>query len=198
MTHLVPAILALPGLILLVTWSYNKPWHCAWLSVFGVSLIACYGISAAYHGLVLARPESRKLQRMDHAGVLFFIAGSVTPVCTIVISGLLGFILAVLVWRFTFSAILYIFLQGRISRAYLAPIFIVLGGIVVVPYPILLERLGRDGFDLLVGGALLYFASGIVFHFRVKHCLKIAHALQVCASIFHFVLYGWYVLPLNT
>ena len=197
LSHLPGAVFGLVGTALLIAWSYHKPWNCISLSLFGISLVVCYGTSAFYHGMALPRPQSRKLQRVDHAGIFFLIAGTATPICTIVLPSRIGSMLMVMVWAAAIFGVNYSLRYQRVPRAYLAPACILVGCIAVLPYPILLERLGRDGFDLLAGGGILYLASGLVFHRKIKNYLVIAHLLQLPASAFHFVLYGWFVLPLN-
>jgi hemolysin III len=50
------------------------------LLIFGMSLIACYGISAVFHGVRLTGDTLSRLQRLDHVGIFFLIAGTYTPV----------------------------------------------------------------------------------------------------------------------
>jgi hemolysin III len=50
------------------------------LFVFGLSLIACYGISAAFHGVSYDVEFMRRLQRLDHVGIYLLIAGTYTPI----------------------------------------------------------------------------------------------------------------------
>jgi hemolysin III len=50
------------------------------LLIFGVSLIVCYGISAAFHGVQLRGEALYRLQRLDHVGIYLLIAGTYTPV----------------------------------------------------------------------------------------------------------------------
>ena len=50
------------------------------LLIFGGSLIACYGISSVFHGVRLGGEILTQLQRLDHVGIFFLIAGTYTPV----------------------------------------------------------------------------------------------------------------------
>ena len=47
------------------------------LLIFGISLISCYGISAAFHGVRLEGERLHRLQRLDHVGIYLLIAGDV-------------------------------------------------------------------------------------------------------------------------
>jgi hemolysin III len=50
------------------------------LVVFGVSLVLCYGISAAFHAVKVSGAPLDRLHRLDHAGIYLLIAGTYTPV----------------------------------------------------------------------------------------------------------------------
>ena len=50
------------------------------LVVFGLTLTACYGISAAFHGVKVSGEPLQRLQRLDHIGIYLLIAGTYTPV----------------------------------------------------------------------------------------------------------------------
>jgi hemolysin III len=50
------------------------------LLVFGLTLVACYGISAAFHAAKLSGEPLMRLQRLDHVGIYLLIAGTYTPV----------------------------------------------------------------------------------------------------------------------
>jgi hemolysin III len=48
--------------------------------VFGVTLTACYGLSALFHSARLTPEPLRCLQRLDHIGIFLLIAGTYTPI----------------------------------------------------------------------------------------------------------------------
>jgi hemolysin III len=50
------------------------------LLVFGLTLIACYGISALFHAAKVSGEPLLRLQRLDHVGIYLLIAGTYTPV----------------------------------------------------------------------------------------------------------------------
>jgi hemolysin III len=50
------------------------------LVVFGITLTLCYGTSAVFHGARLSGEPLTQLQRLDHVGIYFLIAGTYTPI----------------------------------------------------------------------------------------------------------------------
>jgi hemolysin III len=57
------------------------------LLVFGLTLIGCYGVSAAFHGVWFDGEPLRRLQRLDHVGIYLLIAGTYTPVAWTLMRG---------------------------------------------------------------------------------------------------------------
>ncbi|MDP3032772.1 MAG: hemolysin III family protein, partial [Rhodocyclaceae bacterium] len=77
-THLIGAILALAGTILLVVLSVldGDPWKVVSVSIYGVTLVLLYSFSTLYHSLH-GRAKSI-LRKLDHHSIYLLIAGSYT------------------------------------------------------------------------------------------------------------------------
>jgi hemolysin III len=57
------------------------------LLIFGISLIVCYGVSAAFHAVRFKGEVLSRLQRLDHVGIYLLIAGTYTPVAIALLRG---------------------------------------------------------------------------------------------------------------
>lgn len=57
------------------------------LLIFGVSLILCYGVSAAFHAVQPEGDLLGRLRRLDHVGIYLLIAGTYTPVALALLRG---------------------------------------------------------------------------------------------------------------
>ncbi len=55
--------------------------------IFGLTLIACYAASTAFHGIPVEGENLRRLQRLDHAGIYLLIAGTYTPIAWALMRG---------------------------------------------------------------------------------------------------------------
>src|SRR3712207_784382 len=84
--HFAGALLAAAGLILLVFEARGRASlrHLIGAAAFGCSAVLMFSASALYH---LRRTSSREglYQRLDHAMIYLFIAGTYTPVCLVVL-----------------------------------------------------------------------------------------------------------------
>src|SRR5262249_14099395 len=59
-------------------------------TVYGVSLVALFGVSALYHRVTWSLSARRWMGRLDHAMINVLIAGSFTPLGLLVLSGTLA------------------------------------------------------------------------------------------------------------
>ncbi|MFN3397480.1 MAG: PAQR family membrane homeostasis protein TrhA, partial [Sulfurimicrobium sp.] len=98
LTHLVGAVLALAGAIVLVVLAAQQgdPWKVASVSIYGATLVLLYSFSALYHSL---RGRAKDvLRELDHHGIYLLIAGSYTPFCLVTLRGPWGWSLLGIVW----------------------------------------------------------------------------------------------------
>ena len=65
-------------------------WHVVSFCIYGISLITLWTISTLYHSLNVSNRANRTLEHLDHAMIYFFIAGTYTPICLIVLRGVWG------------------------------------------------------------------------------------------------------------
>ena len=79
-SHLIGAVLALMGLGALITVSLptNDPWVISSFSIFGISMVLLYTMSALYHSFHPPRLK-RIFQIFDHISIYLLIAGTYTP-----------------------------------------------------------------------------------------------------------------------
>ena len=75
-THIVGAVLALAGAIVLVVLAAltGDPWKVVGVAIYGVTLVSLYSISGLYHSL---RGRAKNILReLDHHSIYLLIAGS--------------------------------------------------------------------------------------------------------------------------
>ncbi|MEA5097219.1 MAG: hemolysin III family protein, partial [Burkholderiaceae bacterium] len=97
-SHLVGAVLALAGTVVLIVFASLQadPWKVTSVSVYGTTLILLYIFSTLYHG-IQGRAKTI-LRELDHQGIYLLIAGSYTPFCLVTLRGAWGWSLFGVVW----------------------------------------------------------------------------------------------------
>ncbi len=53
------------------------------VAIYGSSLAAVFGVSAAYHRLARSARAQHLMRRLDHSMIFLLIAGTYTPVCLV-------------------------------------------------------------------------------------------------------------------
>ncbi|MEO8280967.1 MAG: hemolysin III family protein, partial [Ideonella sp.] len=159
-THLVAAVLALIGAVVLVVLAAldGDAWKIVSVSIYGLTLVLLYTFSVLYHSL-RGRAKS-VLQKLDHQSIYLLIAGSYTPFCLVTLRGVWGWSLFGVVWGLALIGSLQEFWANK-ARILSVVIYVVMGWAVVAALGPLRQALGTAGFAWLVVGGLFY-TVGIV------------------------------------
>ena len=153
------AVAAIPVLIVLAALFDPSAGKIAGAAIYGATMIAMLGCSAAYN--ILTHPEwAWLLARLDHSAIYLKIAGTWTPF--VLLSGQ-GFALMLALWGVAASGVaLKIFDPYRFKALSLA-LYLGMGWVGVVAGAAVFAALPTATVALIVAGGLLYTA-GVVFH----------------------------------
>lgn len=195
-THLVGAVLAVAGAIVLVVRATldGDPWKVVSVSIYGLTLVLLYSFSALYHSF---RGRAKDILRaLDHQGIYLLIAGSYTPFCLVTLRGPWGWSLFGVVWALAVIGGLQERWPMGKARILSLVIYLLMGWVVVVALVPLLQTLGTAGFLWLAAGGVFY-TSGIVFYAldtRLTHAHGVWHLFVMAGSAAHYVAILCYVL----
>ena len=195
-THLVGAILALVGSIVLIVLAamHGDAWKVVSVSIYGVTLVLLYSFSALYHSL---RGRAKIILReLDHHSIYLLIAGSYTPFCLVTLRGAWGWTLLGVVWGLALLGSLQELKFKSGARILSIVIYVVMGWVAVLALVQLRQALGPSGFAWLLAGGLFY-TIGIVFYVldtRLTHAHGIWHLFVIAGSASHYIAILFYVL----
>src|SRR5437867_1945893 len=170
-------------------------------TVYGLSLVALFGVSALFHRVTWSPRARRWMGRLDHAMINVLIAGTFTPFGLLLLSGTLATVSLAFVWGGALGGILLHVLWIDAPKWLSAAIYVVLGwsGIAALPQ---LVHVGWEPTALLGLGGALYSAGAAVYAFRrpdpapeVFGYHEVFHALVIAAAVTHYVVVALYVLP---
>jgi hemolysin III len=166
-------------------------------SIYGASVLALFGTSAAYHRLTKTVRSRQIMRRLDHSMIFVLIAGTYTPICLLALPPAWGIPVLSVVWS---GAILGVVLKTTAFDRFLIlrhALYPILGWTAIVALPVLYHRLSGTQFAFLIAGGLMY-TSGIPVLLRRRpdpwpmtfgyH--EVWHVFTVIAGICHFVLIG--------
>ena len=152
LTHVVGAVLALAGAIVLVVLAAlgGDPWKVVGVAIYGVTLVSLYSISGLYHSL-RGRPKD-VLRELDHQSIYLLIAGSYTPFCLVTLRGPWGWSLLGVVWGLAVLGGLQELRPKSGARVLSVVIYVVMGWVALVALIPLLQCAGPGRLRLARGG----------------------------------------------
>jgi hemolysin III len=191
--HLVCFFLAIPA-ALLVVWQADAGKARVGAVVYGIGLVALFGVSGAYHRGPWSQAARRRMQQLDHATIFVMIAGSMTPLCLVALQGWVAPVMLVAAWLGASLGAVLAFTGGRRSRIARGVLYIGLGWISVVGLPQLLHRLSAGQLVLIGVGGVLYTVGAVFLATKwpdpfpkVFGYHEVWHVLVVAAVVCHFV-----------
>lgn len=196
LTHLVGAVLALAGTVVLVVLAAldGDPWKVVSVSIYGVTLALLYSLSTLYHSL---RGRAKNvLRELDHHSIYLLIAGSYTPFCLVTLRGPWGWSLLGIVWGLAVLGSLQELRAKSGPRILSVVIYVLMGWVALAALVPLLQALGPAGFAWVAAGGLFY-TIGIVFYAldtRLTHAHGVWHLFVIAGSVAHYVAILHYVL----
>ena len=161
--------------------------------VFAATMVLLYGISTLYHALPIGRAKLL-LNRLDHAAIYLFIAGSYTPFALGVLRGGWGWALFALVWAIAAVGVTAK-LMNRLRHPYWSTgLYVAMGWVVLIAIKPLVERIDSAGLAWLVAGGVAYTLGALVFllDHRIRYAHFVWHLFVLLGSICHFFAAFWY------
>ena len=195
-THLLGAIIALAGMVVLVVFAslQGDAWKIVSFSIYGTSLFLLYLFSTLYHS-TKGRVKA-VFKKLDHIGIYLLIAGTYTPFVLVTLSGGWGWSLFGVIWGLAVTGILLDFFSSDKRRIIQLIIYVVMGWIAIIAIKPLIESLSLAGFLWLLAGGLFY-SFGIVFYIldiKKYHFHGIWHLFVLAGSVTHYFTIMYYIL----
>jgi len=188
LTHGIGLVLSLVGFFLLIYFDTGKsPESIIAVLLYGTSLTVLYFASTLYH-YVKKESRKQKLRILDHISIYLLIAGTYSPLVLITLPESKGWLLFWLVWGMAGAGtILKLFFTGKYEKLSLI-LYVLMGWLIVLDLPVLLEKIDITGLFLLFLGGFFY-TTGILFY--VRHRLPyhhvIWHLFVLLGSLSHFL-----------
>ncbi len=196
LSHGLGIILSVLGLIVLLIkgFSNESPLEIISYSIFGLSLIALYSASTAYH---MAKTEKNKifLKKIDHICIYYLIAGSYTPFLLLNLTGSIGIVFFLIVWIMAILGTFYKLRDKKGNIVLSVGIYLVMGWLVVFVREPMMASLPEESLKLLLTGGIFY-TLGVPFYLmkKVPYHHALWHLMVLGGSISHYFAIKWTVL----
>lgn len=198
-THLAGALMALAGMVWLVTLTQNDIPKMITVTVYGFSMVMLYSASAALHLVNGSERTIFWLQKIDHAAIFLLIAGTYTPFCYNLLAGewrwgMLGIIWALAALGVIFK--LFFFWDGHISTLF----YVGMGWLAVIFLPQAVRTLDDRALWFIGGGGIIYTLGVIIFALQKPNLHRhfgfheLWHLFVLAGSALHFAAVLLYVI----
>jgi hemolysin III len=188
LTHLGGAIAAFFGMIFLLIVGWNGTAKVVSVIIYGLSLIAMFSSSAAYH-LTKAGPAAlQTLRKLDHSAIFLLIAGTYTPFCLIAFTGFWRWGLLAIIWTIALIGIMVKVFYVKAPRWMNALIYVVMGWLCVMAAPQMPSVLPVASMVWLIVGGVVYTLGAVVYATKIFNFVRGKFGFH---EVWHiFVLFG--------
>ncbi len=168
LTHLGGMLLSIPGMIFLIIGAsrVDSTVQIVAFSIYGASLILLYCASTLYHLLPLSEKGVAIMRRIDHMMIYILIAGTYTPVCLIILNGVLGYSLLVGVWIVAMIGLALTLFWFDAPRWLSTLFYVLMGAFIAAFIPVLLDLMPAGALAWLVAGGVVYIIGAVIYATR--------------------------------
>ena len=195
-THGLGILLGLVGAVLMTLKVQGSDGLTRWSAwVYSVCFIVLFSASTIYHAVADPRIK-RRLRILDHISIYLLIAGTYTPVALITLREGNGWWLFAAVWGMAlFGTVLKLFFTGRFE-IFSVFLYLLMGWLIVIDLPDLLDRLTPRGKNLLIAGGAFY-TVGILFYAirKIPYNHMIWHFFVLGGALSHWFFVYLEILP---
>lgn len=195
-SHLVGAVLALFGLVLLiiVAADHGDARRITSFAVYGTTLLLLYLASTLYHSM--SGRSKAVFRRFDHAAIYLLIAGTYTPFTVVTLGGTLGWGLFAAVWSLAIVGVVHASVRNHESSMSVQVVLcLTMGWIIAFALEPLAAALPEAGVAWLIAGGVSY-TTGVIFFVldgKYRHAHGIWHLFVLGGSIAHYISILGYV-----
>ena len=156
-------------------------------------MILLYGVSTLYHALPMGRAKAW-FNRLDHAAIYLFIAGSYMPFLFGVLQGPWGWTLFAAICAAAALGVGAKLFNRLRHPLWSTGLYVAMGWMALMAAVPLYERMSPAGLGWLVAGGLFYTAGAVVFLFdnQVRFAHFVWHLFVLAGSACHFFAVIWH------
>jgi hemolysin III len=201
-SHAFAALASAVGAMIL--WYLSKGDRARQLSllVFGLSLVALYGSSAAYH---IGRWTDRSymfFRRLDHSMIFILIAGTYTPFGFNFLYGSGRILTLALIWGVAIVGVGLKMFSPFLARRASVPLYLGTGWLALFMSRGFIPKLPGGALGLIFAGGTAYTVGAVIYALKSPNPLpgvfgyhEVFHLLVIAGSLAHFLAVLLYVVP---
>ncbi len=202
-SHLLTAAWAVFATLVMFRLTANRPGRVFPVFVYGLTMILLFLASGTFHGLHYDTPEEKRFyQKLDQSAVYCLIAGTYTPILSIVLTGTWRKWFLRMVWLLAFAGVSCMWLLPKAPHSAIVAIYVALGWIGLPPLPLYYRALGWRAMNWVWVGGGLYSIGAIcelvqwpIIIPGVLQYHEVLHITHSAACVVFFLFIVRYVIP---
>jgi hemolysin III len=171
------------------------------LSVYAISLVALFGVSALYHRMNWRSVSARDwMRRLDHSMIFVLIAGSYTPFAALALHGTLAVSILLAAWAGALLGVVFNLVWRNAPTWLRSALYVGLGWIAVAAAPQLGAAIGLLGMTLVALGGVLYTLGAVVYAIKrpdpvpaVFGYHEVFHLLVIAAAALQYTVIAFWI-----
>jgi hemolysin III len=201
LSHLMTAVWAVFATLVMWRLAAPRPGRLLPVVIYGVSMVLLFLASGTYHGIYGTPEQRRFFQKIDQSAVYLLIAGTATPVQSILLTGAWRRWFLRMIWLLALSGVACMWLLPRAPHEAIVGFYLALGWLTILPMPLLYRAVGWRAMNWVWAGAAFYslgaiceltewpkIIPGFGFH-------EVLHLCDSAASVIFFLFIVRYVIP---
>jgi hemolysin III len=133
------------------------------LTVYVLSMVCMFGVSASFHRIRWPAPAWRRMRRADHSAIFIGIAGTSTGLAGLALTGWPQALVLSMVWGGALAGIVLRQVWLDAPQWAVAVPYVVVGWCSLIVAPQLVRSLGWAGFGLMMIAGLAYTLGALVY-----------------------------------
>ena len=203
-SHLLTALWAVFATLIMYRLTANRPERRFPVLVYGASMVALFLASGTFHAPPFPRGSELWLlfQKIDMSAVYLLIAGTYTPILSILLVGAWRRWLLRMVWALAGAGVACLWLIPQVPFNAVVGIYVALGWLGVLPLPLYYRLVGWRAMNWVWAGGALYTFGAVCEvaewpvivpgWFAFHETLHVAHST---ANVVFFLFIVRYVIP---
>ncbi len=164
------------------------------VSIYCLTILGLFGISAAYHRRRWSPRGWKLMKRLDHSMIFVFIAGTYTPFAALAVPAPTNWWILGLVWGGALGGVALKTAWPTAPRWVGVPIYLALGWVAVFVLTDILSLAGVAAMVLLAAGGVLYTVGAVAYAIKkpnpwpgVFGYHEVFHAMTIVAAACHYI-----------
>ncbi|MBQ2671294.1 MAG: hemolysin III family protein [Clostridia bacterium] len=187
-SHGIGFIFSLVAFIFLMQKHQNNFKNMVIMSIYGFSLMFLYLSSTLYHSISSGKTKNI-LRKFDHCSIFLLIAGTYTPICTILINNTLSWLVLYAVWAATLTGIVLNIISINKFEKISLILYITMGWSIILIAKPAWQNLSSFQLKWLILGGVFYTIGAALYVIgkKKKYIHSIWHVFVLIGSICHFI-----------